>query len=163
MTALLKSRPARKRAFTPKHPAKRNVGTRKRAKREEQNRLHIPAVRLLRQILRPETVVVHIPNGGWRSRVEAAILKAMGVIAGIPDILIIHEGHAFFLEFKAEEGRLSDAQIETTDLLLAAGAPVGVARNFEEVIALLDEWKIPHLRMKMFGAFEAQIDRSEAK
>ena len=31
----------------------------------------------------------HPANGGWRSRVEAAILKGMGVRAGVPDIIAI--------------------------------------------------------------------------
>jgi hypothetical protein len=29
----------------------------------------------------------HPANGGWRSRVEAAVLKGMGVRAGVPDII----------------------------------------------------------------------------
>ena len=33
----------------------------------------------------------HPANGGWRSRVEAAILKGMGVRAGVPDIIAIKD------------------------------------------------------------------------
>ena len=34
----------------------------------------------------------HPANGGWRSRVKAAILKGMGVRAGVPDIIAIAAG-----------------------------------------------------------------------
>lgn len=35
-----------------------------------------------------EEMLVHCPNGGWRSPREAALFKAMGVKAGIPDVLL---------------------------------------------------------------------------
>jgi hypothetical protein len=31
----------------------------------------------------------HPANGGWRSRAEAAILRGMGVRAGVPDIIAV--------------------------------------------------------------------------
>ena len=34
----------------------------------------------------------HVPNGGWRSPIEAAILKGMGVRAGVPDLIVIKDG-----------------------------------------------------------------------
>ncbi|MFZ0094921.1 MAG: VRR-NUC domain-containing protein, partial [Pseudolabrys sp.] len=43
----------------------------------------------------------HVPNGGGRSATEGAILKGMGVVAGVPDILIIRDGKVFALELKA--------------------------------------------------------------
>ena len=55
----------------------------------------------------------HCPNGGWRSAIEARVFKSLGVIAGIPDLILIHGGQVFGLELKAEGGRLSPTQIET--------------------------------------------------
>ena len=52
----------------------------------------------------------HPANGGWRSRVEAAILKGMGVKAGVPDIIAIKGGQCYALELKAPGGRLTPAQ-----------------------------------------------------
>jgi hypothetical protein len=43
----------------------------------------------------------HCPNGGARSKVEAAILKGLGVRAGVPDIIAIRDGRAYALELKA--------------------------------------------------------------
>jgi len=42
----------------------------------------------------------HPANGGWRTAVEGAILKGMGVVPGVPDVIIIHNGKAFGLELK---------------------------------------------------------------
>jgi hypothetical protein len=40
----------------------------------------------------PAVFAFHPANGGWRTRVEAAILKAMGVRAGVPDVIAIEGG-----------------------------------------------------------------------
>jgi hypothetical protein len=42
----------------------------------------------------------HPPNGGWRSRIEASIMKGLGVCAGIPDIIAVKGGCAYGLELK---------------------------------------------------------------
>jgi len=64
----------------------------------------------------------HPANGGWRSRVEAAILKGMGVRAGVPDIIAIKGGQCYALELKASDGRLTPVQRDAHAALVAAGA-----------------------------------------
>ena len=59
---------------------------------------------------RPGVFAFHVPNGGWRSRVEGAILKAIGTVAGVPDIICIFQGRVYALELKAGRGRLTDVQ-----------------------------------------------------
>jgi hypothetical protein len=59
----------------------------------------------------PNTLAWHTPNGGWRSPIEAKILKGLGVRAGVPDIIAVRGGQMFCLELKSEHGRLSPAQI----------------------------------------------------
>lgn len=54
----------------------------------------------------------HVPNGGKRSKIEAMQLKASGVIAGIPDMLLIWNGILYAFELKTEIGKLSASQIE---------------------------------------------------
>lgn len=80
-----------------------------------------------------------VPNGGKRNRTEAAIMKALGVKAGVADICIIAppKGRAFFLELKSERGTLSPAQREFRDRVVAIGAVYGVARSLDEVAAFL--------------------------
>jgi VRR-NUC domain len=68
-----------------------------------------------------------VPNGGYRRPVEAAIMKATGTIAGVPDTIWIKDGRVFAIELKALGGRLSDAQLKTMAEMRDAGAVVAVA------------------------------------
>ena len=69
-----------------------------------------------------------------------------GIIAGIPDLLLIHLGAVFMIEIKTEDGTLSDAQRGVLCAVLAARGRVAVARDASEVIGILDYWKIPRAR-----------------
>jgi len=82
--------------------------------------------------------VFHYPAGGWRSPVEAAIFKSLGVIAGIPDILIIHQGKLYALELKNIGGQTTAAQIETQALMNAAGAVVVTTYGIDAALKWLE-------------------------
>jgi hypothetical protein len=69
-----------------------------------------------------------------------------GIVAGIPDIFVLHRGIAHMVEIKAEDGELSDAQRSVAAAVLASGGHVGVARDAAEVLTCLDEWQIPRNR-----------------
>ena len=50
----------------------------------------------------------HIPNGGMRSKSEAARFKAMGVKRGVSDVFLpVSKGgyHGLYIELKAKDGR----------------------------------------------------------
>jgi hypothetical protein len=49
----------------------------------------------------PGTFMFAVPNGGYRRPIEAAIMKATGVIAGVPDTIWINHGRVYGLELKA--------------------------------------------------------------
>ena len=68
-----------------------------------------------------------VPNGGARSRTEAAIMKAEGVTAG-------GGFNALCIEMKTPDRRsvLSDAQIEWRSLAITNGNRHVVCRTFEE-------------------------------
>ena len=82
----------------------------------------------------------HVPNGGWRSPIEAKIFKAIGTVAGIPDIVCIFEGRTYALELKAEGGRLTDVQRVVHERLREAGADVAVAHGIDQALAQLEGW-----------------------
>src|SRR6266567_4314279 len=88
------------------------------------------------------TFVFHCPNGGWRSKVEAGIMKSLGVMPGVPDVIAIRKGEIFALELKAPGGRLSSAQTDCHGRLRAAGAKVATAVGIDEAVAVLEEWRI---------------------
>jgi hypothetical protein len=54
-----------------------------------------------------------VPNGGYRSKIEAAIMKATGTVPGVPDTTWIKDGQVYALERKADNGRADANQIET--------------------------------------------------
>jgi hypothetical protein len=82
----------------------------------------------------------HVPNGGGRSKVEASILKGLGVRAGVPDLILVNGGRTYALELKAPGGRLSPAQREAHDALRAAGAEVGTAVGVDAALEQLSSW-----------------------
>src|SRR5262245_66056124 len=88
----------------------------------------------------PGTFSFHVPNGGWRSRVEATILKGMGVRAGVPDVILIRDAEMYALEIKAEGGRLSPAQRECPERMRAAGGKVATAVGLDQALAQLEAW-----------------------
>jgi hypothetical protein len=91
----------------------------------------------LRWCARGDVWWTHIPNGGWRSPIEAAIFKSLGVRAGSPDLLIIRAGQPLFVELKAPGRKLSPAQIECHAALRRASATVETADNIDAALAFL--------------------------
>ena len=82
----------------------------------------------------------HPPNGGWRSPIEGAIFKSLGVVSGVPDVVIIKDGRIYALELKAASGHLTETQRETIERMKSAGAEVAVAYGIDEAVAQLAEW-----------------------
>jgi hypothetical protein len=82
----------------------------------------------------------HIPNGGYRGAIEAAIFKSLGVVAGAPDLLLIFSGQAYGLELKANKRRMSPQQTATHEQMKAAGAIVATATGLEEALSWLTLW-----------------------
>jgi len=83
-----------------------------------------------------------VPNGGKRNRVEAAILKGLGVRAGVCDLIAVHEGRAFGLELKAKGGRPTEAQLQFIDDFRSAGGHAVVARGLDQALRTLEACKL---------------------
>jgi hypothetical protein len=82
----------------------------------------------------------HPANGGWRSPIEAAVFKGLGVVPGTPDVIAVHNGRCYGLELKAPGGCISKAQRAAIAALEAAGATCGIAEGLDQAIALLEGW-----------------------
>ena len=84
-------------------------------------------------------VIAAIPNGGQRDAREAANLKTQGVLAGMPDLIVMFpDGFLAFIEMKApDDGRLSLAQIGLHLHIVGLGYVVIVAYSAEEALAEL--------------------------
>lgn len=56
--------------------------------------------------------VFAVPNGGARDAITGKRLKCEGVLAGVPDLVIVGKGEVFFVEIKTPTGKQSDSQKE---------------------------------------------------
>jgi hypothetical protein len=88
----------------------------------------------------PNTVMFSVPNGGARTRTEAAILKATGVLAGAPDLVFVKAGRIYGLEVKTKNGRLSHAQLVVQGAINDAGGYCATAFGLDKAIAILETW-----------------------
>ena len=78
-----------------------------------------------------------------KGRIQGAIAKSLGARAGVPDILIVWQGRAHFIELKAKAGRLSPAQVQASEEINHAGGSVQVARTLDEFAAILADIGLP--------------------
>lgn len=90
-----------------------------------------------------DAIYHHSPNeldmAGPEAARQIAKARKLGTKAGWPDIEIIWQGRAFFLEIKADS-RQSDAQKDIQRDLARAGAPYAVVRSVTEAEAALKQW-----------------------
>ena len=99
-------------------------------------------VRHLQARAMPDVVWFAVPNGGSRHRVEAARLVGQGVVPGVPDIVLIREGHAYGLELKAAAGVVSPAQKAMHERWQRAGGSVAVAKGLDAALEQLEAWEL---------------------
>jgi hypothetical protein len=95
-----------------------------------------------RQRAAPGVFMFAVPNGGSRRPVEAAILKATGTVAGIPDTIWIKDGQVYALELKAPGGRLTPAQEGVLVALRAAGAIATHCHGIDHALQILERWQL---------------------
>jgi hypothetical protein len=89
----------------------------------------------------PPSFWTTFPSGGG-GKARGGQLKARGLKAGVPDILIIKgdTGQAYWAELKTEKGKLSDAQVAAINVLGAAGCRVAVIRSVDAMQKALTHW-----------------------
>jgi hypothetical protein len=90
----------------------------------------------------PGVFAFHPANGGYRKPVEAAIMKGLGVVAGVPDVIVIHAGRCYALEIKASGGRATPKQLAAIAAMEAAGAYTCIAKNLDRALEVLERWQI---------------------
>ena len=77
----------------------------------------------------PAVRILAIPNGSQRSRTTGARLKAEGVVAGVPDLLV--PAWSLWIEMKrADGGAVSETQKDWHAYLVSIGHTVFVCRGF---------------------------------
>lgn len=109
-------------------------------KRSAETVIHLAVVQHLQLRGVPGLVFFHVPNGGARSKAEGAIFKAMGVRAGVSDLILLHAGRFFALELKAVGGRSSVEQRAFISEADAAGAHTALVEGLDAALATLQSW-----------------------
>jgi len=110
----------------------------KRKRKARELGLHKFTAQYLRLAALPDVLWFHVPNGEARSAATGAKLKAMGVLAGVADFVIIYRGNVLFLELKSEgKGRLSKAQKAFKERALTAWATYVQADSPDAVRTIL--------------------------
>ncbi len=97
-------------------------------------------------------LIYHIPNGGLRSKSEAALFKRLGVRAGMPDLCLPVRGSVYFalkyntgirpislyLEIKTPSGKLSKIQSDKISQLISFHNWVCVVKSLDDAIEILE-------------------------
>jgi len=84
-----------------------------------------------------------IPNEHYNiSHGQRVTLHKMGMLSGIPDICVLANGTAYFLEVKNETGKPSKQQLLIHNILTEKNFKVAIVRSVEDVQKIIKEWGI---------------------
>ena len=114
-------------------------------RRHDEDDLQRDVCRFLDVALPTGATYFAVPNGGKRHVREAARMKGLGLRPGVPDLLVIHNGRALFVELKTKRGVMSAAQKAMQKMLVYCGCDVMLCRSVPEVEAGLRECGV-HLK-----------------
>lgn len=110
----------------------------------EESRIQQACVRWFRmQYPRYARLLFAVPNGGGRSRIEAAIMKGEGVTAGVADLLLLVPSgeHPYLcIEMKTASGRQSPAQREWQAEVEGTGGRYVVCRSLDDFKKVIDDY-----------------------
>lgn len=97
-------------------------------------------------------LLYHVPNGGKRDRTTAAKLKAEGVKAGVPDLVLpVGRGGylGLYIEMKVGKNKTTENQEYWLKKLTEQGYRTAVCYGWEEASAVLEDYlsQMPTLRI----------------
>ena len=84
-----------------------------------------------------------VPNGGARRRIEACIMKAEGVTAGVADVLFLYPNanyHGLCIEFKTKTGRQQQSQKTFQQAVERKGYKYVIIRDIDDFIRLIKSY-----------------------
>jgi hypothetical protein len=95
------------------------------------------------RLVAPDLIAFHVPNGGLRTKAEAARMKWVGVLAGVPDIVVLGlDGRCWLIEVKGPGGSLSPEQCVIRDRCVSMRIPFVVAKSIDDVRRAFEIWGI---------------------
>ncbi|GGD30983.1 VRR-NUC domain-containing protein [Aureimonas glaciei] len=104
--------------------------------------IHAGIVQYIR-LCHPDCLVWHTPNGGRRDKREAAKLKWLGVLPGVPDLIIMRPmGLVYFMEVKGPKGVLSADQNAFRNHCERHAVPWALVHSIDEAREALKRWRL---------------------
>jgi len=84
-----------------------------------------------------------IPNGGYRSPIEAAIMKGEGVLAGVADLFFSFPSsgyHGFYIELKYEKGKQTPSQKDFQSAVTQVGYRYEVVNSLDDFMLSVNSY-----------------------
>lgn len=72
-----------------------------------------------------------------KNGIQGSIQKALGVVSGVSDLILVLNGKVLFLEVKTETGKQSPHQIEFQDQVSSLGHEYAIIRSLDDFILIL--------------------------
>lgn len=132
--------------------------------RPEQD-IQIAVMEHIRRRAMPGVFAFHVPNARKTSMHVGRIHKKLGIVAGVPDLVILYAAQSFGLELKAGKGKRfapSAEQVAAINAMQMAGARTAVAGSLDEALVTLECWGILR-RDKAFAFHSEDQSRESAK
>src|SRR6516225_8864505 len=112
-----------------------------------EDKIHRAVVEHLRTHGVPGLVFLH-PANNPRSARDGARLKRLGARAGAFDLIMLHQGKAYALEIKRDNGRLTEEQDGFACDFNAAGGYAFVGYGLERCLKILKTWGLVKGRLQ---------------
>jgi hypothetical protein len=101
--------------------------------------LQLACVRFFRQYYPDLYCNLWHTNGTAIDKRNGGVLKGMGVIAGVPDLLFFYKGKLHGIELKTAKGTQSEGQKEWQKMALMHGGEYHIVRTVEQFVLLIQQ------------------------
>lgn len=112
--------------------------------RHEESRIQQSAVKWFRlQYPKLAPLLFSVPNGGYRNKIEAAIMKAEGTVAGVADLILLYPSclyHGLLIEMKTPKGRQRPTQKDWQNKVEQAGYKYIICRSLEDFMSQIRDY-----------------------
>ena len=115
-------------------------------------------------------IAYHVPNERKTSKISGFILKQLGVLSGVSDVVIpVARGgfHGMYIEMKSTKGRLSDNQKSFLDNMAKEGYMAVCAHGFDSAKQFIEGYlKLPDSvkeHEKQIADLKYEMSRMEAR
>lgn len=90
-----------------------------------------------------DKMLYSVPNGGLRDKITASIMKAEGVVPGVPDLFLMHPAgiyHGLYIEMKWDKNGLTTEQINFFLKAEKQGYKCVVCKSLDEFMGEIESY-----------------------